>query len=399
MTKSFLQRGVRSARVLAVAAMVTGTVAAAVVPGVSAQSSSVDAKLLGQMASITLDQSGLPDGYTLVGEAFLDANHAGYSNIDAQTLTDAGFLGRYVSYYENTSQNARIISYVSAWNSEDAAKAGFSLTEDEAKTNPGASLADSDASVGDEPRELTTGTFKDGDTTIGTSDLTFRSGSFLVGVDVEKTDGSQPDASVTEALAKTSADRASAVAGGANPQFTDLTLATESLPLLGLGTGVQTGFLTPTEVERVYGVQGSSLSKLTASWTETIAVGSDPKQVPYVTVGLTSFANADEAKAVVTGAADLTPSLANLKAVENVTIDGAESAAAFTFTSSATDATDADSYRVLVTKGNLLIVVDVQGAPNVDLATETATNLVKAQLGCVGQGSCPAPTLPDGLAG
>lgn len=399
MTKSFLQRGIHGARGLAVAALITGTIATAVVPGISAQSASVDPKLLGQMASITLDQSALPDGYTLVGEAFLDADHAGYANIDAKSLTDAGFLGRYVSYYENTSQKARIVSYVSAWSSEDAAKAGFDLTEDEAKTNPGATLTDSDASVGDEPHELTTGTFKEGDTSIGTADLTFRSGSFLVGVDLEKTDGSQPDASVTETLAKTAADRASAVIGGTNPQYTDLTLAVESLPLLGVGTGVQSGFLTPTEVENVYGVQGSSLSKLTASWTETIAVGADPKQVPYVTVGLTTFASADEAKAVVTGAADLTPTLANLKAVENVTVDGADSAAAFTFTSSATGATAADSYRVLVTKGTLLIVIDVQGAPSVELATETATNLVKAQLGCVGQASCPAPTLPAGLAG
>lgn len=399
MTMSFVQRGVHGARALAVAALITGTIATAIVPGIAAQSAPVDAKLLGQMASITLDQSALPDGYTLVGEAFLDADHAGYANIDAKALTDAGFLGRYVSYYENTAQKGRIVSYVSAWNSEDAAKAGFTLTEDEAKTNPDATLSDSDASVGDEPRELTTGTFKDGDTTIGTADLTFRSGSFIVGVDVEKTDGSQPDASVTETLAKTAADRASAVAGGTNPQYTDLTLATESLPLLGLGTGVQTGFLTPTEVENVYGVQGSSLSKLTASWTETVAVGADPKQVPYVTVGLTTFATADEAKAVVTGAADLTPSLANLKAVENATVDGADSVAAFTFTSSATGASAADSYRVLVTKGTLLIVVDVQGAPTVELATEAATNLVKAQLGCVGQGSCAAPTLPGGLAG
>lgn len=399
MTMSFLQRGIHGVRAVAVAALITGTVATAVVPGIAAQSASVDPRLVGQMASITLDQSALPDGYTLVGEAFLDANHAGYANIDAATLTDTGFLGRYVSYYENPAQQGRIVSYVSAWSSEDAAKAGFTLTEDEAKTNPDATLSDSDASIGDEPRELTTGTFKEGDATIGIADLTFRSGTFLVGVDVEKTDGSQPDASVTETLAKTAADRASAVASGTNPQSTDLALAVESLPLLGLGTGVQTGFLTPTEVEHVYGVQGSSLSKLTASWTETIAVGSDPKQVPYITVGLTTFANADEAKAVVSGAADLTPSLANLKAVENVTVDGAESAAAFTFTSSATGAAAADSYRVLVTKGALLIVVDVQGAPTVDLATETATTLVTAQLGCIGQGSCAAPALPEGLAG
>ncbi|MGC4190628.1 MAG: hypothetical protein QM589_05240 [Thermomicrobiales bacterium] len=399
MTKSFLQQRIHGARTLAVAAILTGTIATAIVPGVSAQASAADPKLVGQMAAITLDQSTLPDGYTLVGEAFLDADHAGYANIDAKALTDGGFLGRYVSYYENTSQNGRIVSYVSAWSSEDAAKAGFDLTEDEAKTSPDATLTDSDASVGDEPRELTTGTFKDGDSDIGTADITFRSGTFLVGVDVEKTDGSQPDTSVAETLAKTAADRAGAVTSGNNPQNTDLALALEALPLSSLGTGIQTGFLTPTEVENVYGVQGSSLSKLTASWTETIAVGADPKQVPYITVGLTTFANADEAKAVVSGAADLTPSLANLKAVDNVSVEGADSAAAFTFTSSATGATDADSYRILVSKGTLLIVVDVQGAPSVDLATETATGLVKAQLGCVGQDSCPAPTLPSSLAG
>jgi hypothetical protein len=399
MAMSFLQRGAHGARMLAATAMLAGTLVAGLAPAASAQSTTADPQLVGKMASITLDQSVLPDGYTLVGEAFLDAEHAGYANIDAKSLTDTGFLGRYVSYYENESAKGRIISYVSAWNSEDAAKAGFQLIEDEAKTNPGESLADSTASVGDEPRELTTGTYKDDDATIGTSDLTFRSGTFLVGVDVEKTDGSQPDASVTEALAKTTAARAATVAGGNNPQYTDLSLAVESLPLSSLGTAIQTGFLTPAEVEHVYGVQGSSLSKLTASWTETVAIGAEPKQVPYITVGLTTFATADEAKAVVTGAADLTPSLANLKATDNVAVDGADSAAAFAFTSAATDASAADSYRVLVSKGTLLIVVDVQGAPNGDLATETAMNLAKAQIGCIGQGSCPAPSLPDGLAG
>ncbi|MGB3328575.1 MAG: hypothetical protein WBA46_06435 [Thermomicrobiales bacterium] len=399
MKSSFRHNGTRGVRALVLAALFISSIAMAAAPGISAQASTVDPKLLGQMASITLDQSALPDGYTLVGEAFLDVNHAGYANIDANALTSAGFLGRYVSYYENTSQKSRIISYVSAWSSEDAAKAGFTLTEDEAKTNPGAALSDSATSVGDEPRELTTGTIKEGDTSIGTADITFRSGTFLVGVDLEKTDGSQPDTSVAETLAKSAADRAGTVVSGTNPQFTDLALAVESLPLGSLGTAIQTGFLTPTEVERVYGVQGSSLSKLTASWTDTVAIGADPKQVPYVTVGLTTFANADEAKAVVSGAADLTPTLSNLKPVDNVKVDGADSAAAFTFSSSATGAANPDSYRVLVTKDTLLIVIDVQGAPSVDLATQTADELVKAQLGCIGQSTCAAPTLPAGLAG
>lgn len=398
MRTTLFKRRFRPMQTVAVGALLGATIASGFAPSVAAQNAP-DTQLVGQMAAITLDQSALPEGYTLVGETFLDADHAGYANIDAKTLTDSGFLGRYVSYYENTSTKGRIISYVSAWTNEDAAKAGFTLTEDETKTSTDSQLSDSSTDIGSEPRELTTGTFKDGDVTIGTADLTFTSGSFVIGVDVEKTDGSQPDSTVTDSLAKTLVTRASDVTAGKNPQFTDLALASETMPLGSLGTSIQIGFLTPTEVEHVYGVQGSSLSKLTASWTETVGIGKTATQVPYLTVGMTTFADADSAKAVVSGAGDLFPALANLTPVQNVAFDGADSAAAFTFTSSATNASTPDSYRVLVTKDNLLIVVDVQGAPSVDLATEAATSLVKAQLGCVGQQSCPTPTLPNGLAG
>ena len=56
--------------------------------------------------------------------------------------------------------------------------------------------------------------------------------------------------------------------------------------------------------------------------------------------------------------------------------------------------TEADSFRIVAVVGTTLMVVDVQGAPSVDVARETAEALATAQIGCLGQAACAAPELP-----
>lgn len=391
-----LHRGVR---IIALSAVLTGSMAASMAPSVLAQEQAPDVALRSSLAAITLDQETLPNGYSFVGEAFLTADQTASGSVDAKALTDAGFLTGYVSVYENSSDNSRIRSYVSAWKDDASAQKGFDLLENETATNPDAALTDADTTVGETPHELTTGTYKEGDSDIGTADLTFRSGSMLVGVAVEKTDGTEADKATAESLAKTSAARATDVASGKNPQFTDLKLPAQALPLQSLGTEVQAGFISPAEAESIYNLQGSALTKLTASWTSTIGVGNGDDKVPFVTVSVTAFGSADEAKSVVTQAADLVGTLPNGKAIDGAKVDGADATAAFSFTSVATGGDAANSYRILSSKGSSLITIDVQGAPSEDLAQQTAESLAQDQLGCLGQNECAAPKLPDGLAG
>jgi hypothetical protein len=389
----------RGLRVLALGAVLAGTVTTAAVSTSYAQAAAApDVTVRAQMAAITLDQESLPDGYAFVGEAFLTADQVASGDLKASSLTDAGFVGQYVSVYQNTSDKSRIRSYVSAWKDQASAEKGYALLEDEKTTDPKASLKDGDTSVGDAPHEISTGTYPEGTNTIGTADVTFRSGSFLVGLAVEKTDGSAPSADTAQQLAKTEADRAATVIGGKNPDFADLALPAQALPLDGLGTEVQAGFISPAEAESIYNLTGSALDKLKASWTDTIGLGKTDAQVPYVTVSLTTFGSDTDAKAIVTGAKDLSPDLTNAKAVDGAKVDGADATTAFTFSSLATGATNADSYRVIYSKGATVVVIDVQGAKKVEDAQSAAQALATSQLACLGKTTCAAPAIPAALS-
>lgn len=94
---------------------------------------------------------------------------------------------------------------------------------------------------------------------------------------------------------------------------------------------------------------------------------------------------------------ELSPAAANLTAVDGFSVDGADAAGGYQFTSQATGATDADSFRAVAISGSTLIVIDVQGAANVEVAQTAATALLTAQLGCIGQTTCAVPELPAEL--
>jgi len=384
----------RGMRVLALGAVLAGSMSLATALHSFAQDQTLNATQRAQLAAITLDQESLPSGYTLSGEAFLTADQVASGDVSGSSLTDAGFLGQYVSIYSNGAENGRIRIYSSLWSDDAAAENGFGLLEDETTSAPDASLSDSATDIGEEPRELTTGTYTDGDRTIGTADVTFRNGSFLVGVAVERTDGQEASTDTATALATTAADRAATVAESNNPEFADLTLPVQALAISGLGTEVQAGFISPAEAEAIYGLQGSDLGKLTAAWTDTVGVGEGDSQAPYITVGLTTFGSADEAKAVVSSAADLT-TLTNSTTISDATVDGADAAVAFEFTSDVTGGDATNSYRIIFAKDTTLVVIDVQAASDAGKAKSAAESLANAQLSCIGQTECAAPSLPD----
>ena len=356
-----------------------------------------------RMAAIALDSTGLPGEYRLAGEDFLAAEAVATGDVKAADLSDAGFVSQYVSTYVNPENQSRITSYVSDWGSSDAATAGFEILEDESKTHPDASLTDADAGVGETPRETTTGTYSTGGVEpedVAVADVTFRVDRYLVGVAIETTDDTAPDKATVSTMAATLEGRATAVVGNTNPDGADLQLASRTMSLESSGSvPLQAGYLSKTEVEQLYGLQGSSLGQLTGSWNQAIGLGGDVSKPPYLGLAATQFGTPEDAAAVVSQATDLMPELQQVAPIDGVQIEGADSVAAFSYLSPATSATEADSVRVMVAVGTQVFVVDIQGVRDLAAGQQAVTGVAAAQIACLGESTCAMPELPGGLAG
>lgn len=361
-----------------------------------------DVTLRAQMAAITLDSATLPGGYVLTGESFLGADQVASDGLTAEELSQTGFVSQYVSAYRNPDNGFVIRSYVSAWTDAGAAEAGFVLIEDEGRTASDGTFEDGAAPVGESPGETTTGTYpdpRDGSVMVSGVDVTFRVDRFLVGATLETRDGSLPDAGTVNTLAGTLEGRATSVIAGQSPEATDLQLVPQALPLASLGQELQAGFLNTGDVEQMYGLQGSALSGSEASWSQVIGLGEGDAWQPFVSVGLTSFGSPEDANAIIDQITELSPNATGFEPVDGVEIEGADNAVASSFSSAATGAAEPDSFRVVTVAGAMLVVVDVQGAPNMEIAQDAATQLAAAQVACVGQAECAAPELPAELGG
>jgi len=388
-------------RTLTGAALAASLLVSATVTGFGQDAPSTDVSLRAEMAAITLQRVSLPSGYIFAGETFLTADQAASGDVSAQELTDAGFVSQYLSVYRDPDSGNQISSYVSAWTDADAATAGFALLEDETRTHPDGTFEDSDAGVGEAPGETTAGSFPDpGDASVSISsvDTTFRMDRFLVGTSLQTTNGTEPDGSIVSGLVGAIEARATAAVAGDSPEGTNLALARQAVPLFAVSPSLQTGFLGPQEVEQMYGLQGSALGTLTSSWTDAIALGSDAS-APYLAVGLTAFGTAEDAQAVIDQFADLTPNIVGAEQVDGFELEGATASAGFTFPSAATEGDTPDSFRIAAIVETTLIVVDIQGAPSVEVAEAAAIDLAGNQLECIGQDSCAVPTLPSELTG
>jgi hypothetical protein len=357
-----------------------------------------DVSLRAELAASTLAVNDLPVGFVFAGETFLTSSQVAGETLDAATLDGAGFQTQYISVYENSAEKLRIRSYVSAWTDEAAAEAGFAIVEDEATVNPDAALSDADASAGEAPRETTTGTYTDATgATISTVDITFRRGNFVAGVAVEKLDGSEVDATIAGQLATRLDERVQAVKQGDSPALTDLALPGKVVSLSSVGQDVQVGFLGPVEVERMYGLQGSILDTVQASWVESSLVGSGDAVRTRVTIGVTMLENEGDAAAVVEHVEELAVALPNQAVVEGATVEGAGTVRAFRFTSPGAEGDAIDSYRVIYATGATVTVIDVQASDAI--AADAANALAAAQAGCQGGGACETPALPAELTG
>jgi len=351
-----------------------------------------------QFASVPLTAEELPDRYVLLGETFVGADQfapGGDSGITGQTLVDAGFIAVYSSVYGHQSGDGQITTYVSLWDSFDEATAGFELLEDESVTAPGSDFTNSELDVGEGLAELTTGTVNVDGAKQQCADATFVVETLVVGVTSQGSADAVLDSEGMTTLAQALEARASAVTGGEIPEGADFGLATSTLNISTLGTDLQTGFLSPAEVEAIYGLSGSSLGNLENSWVSLVAIG-DNAAPPFVVVGRSSFASADTAAQVVEQSAELVPLAISLEPVDGFTVDGVGELRGFTYVSPTTpDAPAANSFRAVAQVDTIVVIVDVQGAASADEARGAATALLNAQLACNDE-ACELPDLAFG---
>lgn len=358
----------------------------------------LDTTTRGQLAAIPLTADALPDGYILEGESFLTVDQASASTdggITVETLTDTGFVGMYASVYAHESGNGRITSYVSQWESAEAADAAIRLLEDEGLTDPDTEVTDDGLDIGDGPAEVTKSTSNDGGTSMETLDATFLVGPYVVGVTSEGTAEVVMDAEGVTALAEVLEERANTVSAGDAPEGVDYSLVSSTLDLSSIGAEVQAGFLSPGEAEELYGLSGSSLGNLQSSWVSLVATGEDGS-APYIVVGKSTFADAETAARVVEQAENLVPFTVTLEADDDFAVDGADTVKGFRYVSPTTqNTTDPNSFRAIAQVDNAVVIVDVQAAGSVDEARAATTDLLAAQIGCASD-ACEAPELSLG---
>lgn len=354
-----------------------------------------------QLAAVTPGSEDLPTGYEFVGETFLSADQVSGPGIDTGALESGGFVSQYVSVYENPDSGERIRAYASLWADDASAESGFAILEDETATNPNDAMEDSEAEIGEEPRETTIGTYLSADgETIGTADVTFRRGPMVIGVAHETMDGSDADATIATDLAARMDERAQTVLGGESPAHTNLSLPGQTVSFDADGNAIiQAGFLGPVEVETIYGVQGSLLSGVDAAWVETALIGSQELTGPTVTVGVTTFGSAQDAQLTVEQAEDLFMPLENQEAVDGASVVGASAVSAFRYSSESAEGDALDGYRLIFSTNEMMTIIDVQGAASEGGAEQAATAISDAQTACQSGGACEAPALPAGFTG
>lgn len=351
-----------------------------------------------QFAAVPLTADELPDGYVLLGETFLSADQyapGGDSGITGQTLVDSGFQAMYTSVYGHESGDGRITSYASLWNSGEDAVAGFELLEDESVTAPEGEFTDSLLDVDEGPAELSSGTIAIDGTSQQLRDASFVIETLIVGVTSQGSADAVVDTDGMTSLAQALEARAATVTGGAVPDGTDFSLATQTLNISTLGTEVQVGFLSPREAETIYGLSGSSLGNLEDAWVSLVSLGDDGA-APYLVVGRSSFEDAETAARVVEQSDQLVPLTISLEPAADFTVEGAGQVRGFTYVSpTAPDAAAPNSFRAVAQVDSVVIIVDVQGAGSVEDARAAATALLTAQLDCTRE-SCELPDIELG---
>lgn len=336
-----------------------------------AQQAPLDTERRAELAAMTLTSGELPPGFELRGEAFIEAGMV-TEGASADDLESLGFLGMYASVYDAIDGSGTISSIASVWADGDSAEAGYGLL---VETGEPLEAGDGPAqlSVVDDRREAT-----------------FVVDRYVVGVNVEGTD---IDEDGHLALVSALESRVGQVLSGDRPAGVDLGLPAAMLDTRMLGPEVRAGYLAGAESEQLYGVSGSSLGGMQASWVTLVATGADVG-APYLALAVSAFDSSDTAARVLDQASDLVPLTIELEPVDGFSLAGSDEVRGFRYASVLSGGdSEQDSFRIVAQVDSRLVVVDVQGAESVESAQAAAVALSEAQIDCMAGTSCEVPSI------
>ncbi len=401
------------------------------------------------LAAMVLGADDLPAGYDASYEEHyftleegIDRDITGGAP-SGQELAEAGLRAFYRSI--SFGDDGTILRlYVEEYTSAEAAAVGFDLTEDETRPVPeGVTILTAvdlpGPGVGEEPAETSVLAGEEaGFGRFSSVDATFRVDRLLAGVAIEAfvpfdedpaaADGTPATdakeampaadagdgtptardeawAELTADVAATFHERIETVLAGTEPAGIDFALPglvlpiNETWPHPGL---IPEGYRDATEMlVGEPGVGGGSLDQFTgefeSGYARTVAAGSEagnPEVIPpFVTIGVSAFATADDARAVLAAAREAPAGLPvpgpvgrgeDRELADEPALDEVD--AELAHTSAFNEEGRVDSAGVAFVVGELLVTVDVQGAADAEAAMDAAVALAQQQADCLADG-------------
>jgi hypothetical protein len=235
---------------------------------------------------------------------------------------------------------------------------------------------------------VTSGYLENGDgTETQIYSVQFRVGSLLLSVEMDSDNGAEPDSSVIDDLAHVLAGRAEDVLDG--NQIDGVTYGLGGLivypaDMTALFDGYALSdedFLLRTMNETPDGFQSSY------AITYRMSQRAD-NPYPIYSMTLAQFESQRDLANTFNTPDSLMYQYPGIEQIDDPSIDGADGAAAFTY--SVKDGVD--SVRVFAQAGTFLIIVDIEGSPALDDAITIATAYAQANVACVADDECAAPT-------
>jgi len=345
------------------------------------------------LAAMALTSDDVPEDFVLGIENYLGGQSVAENLFsdpdDVAALMDTGLIVVYSSEYNNATGDVSIRSYIEQFESEEGARAGFEILEDESQSESGGiKYADEPLEgVGETPSEITTYSRQvSGDMpALDGVDATFRVDEFLAGVTIEGSGGAAPAKSDAVTLARVLEERVR------------MALAGEELPGIdGSLPGRMLNFNVPPLLEgyvsAVDGFGAAASDEMfqdhESGYTRTTPLGQGDQPLPLVTTSISSFASEVGPLAIISGGDEFQPQFEQMSRVDIDPIEGATAVAAFHFVSPLGEGREIDSYRILAIAGNDLVTIDIQAAENVEVAQRLAVELTEAQLVCIDEGNC-----------
>jgi hypothetical protein len=312
--------------------------------------------------------------------------------VPPEKILATGLLWFYESQYASADRTIRVRSYLEEYATEQGAAAGFDILEDETRlVSTDAAFIDrpAPADLGEEPREITVGTFLDpgGAGRLEAIDITFRVGRLLGGVAIETVEGVQPDRQLALALAERLEERIEAVLNDMPLPGIDRSLPQRLVPAAPGTLGLQEGYVS---IGEVFGPEaaGAIGSEYRSGYLRTDVYDYERGEalpLPLLSIAVTSFASEAAPLAILTNAGLVTPPYANLERVRLERIPGTSALVGFRYTNPYAESADApvDSFRILMIVENNVVIIDVQGASSAEAAQAAAVLIAGRQAGCV----------------